>query len=219
MRSTGNLIKHVANELESAGYVVVQQYLDADTCAALAAECRAFHAAGQLRPAAVGRGGGRRERREIRGDRTRWFDAAALTPAQAAYWRALQALRGELNRALLLGLEDLEAHYALYPPGAHYARHRDRFHDDDARVLSSAIYLNPDWKKGDGGALRLHLNGIQQYPHVDIYPEAGTLVVFLSADFEHEVLAAARERLSVAGWFRRRGQYQEMHSRPRGNDS
>jgi len=204
MRSARYPIKHIANELQGSGYIVVQQYLDADVCVALAAECRALHAAGQLRPAAVGRGGGRRELRAIRGDRTRWFDAAALTPAQAACWRALQALRGELNRELLLGLEEIEAHYALYPPGAHYARHRDRFRDDDARVLSSVLYLNPDWRAEDGGALRLHLAGKTHYPHVDIYPEAGTLVLFLSADFEHEVLPAARERLSVAAWFRRR---------------
>jgi len=38
--------------------------------------------------------------------------------------------------------------------------------------------------------------------HLDIYPRDGRLVLFLSADFEHEVLPAARERLSVAGWFR-----------------
>ena len=32
----------------------------------------------------------------------------------------------------------------------------------------------------------------------------GTFVAFLSADFEHEVLPARRERLALAGWFRRR---------------
>jgi SM-20-related protein len=29
--------------------------------------------------------------------------------------------------------------------------------------------------------------------------------VFLSADLPHEVLPASRERLSLTGWFRRRG--------------
>jgi len=130
-----------------------------------------------------------------------WFESFALTAAQTPYWLTMEALRVELNRALLLGLDELEAHYALYPAGARYARHSDCFRDDAARVLSSVLYLNSDWHRDDGGQLRLYL------PHdasLDIYPELGTLVLFLSAEFEHEVLPAKRERLSVAGWFRRR---------------
>jgi SM-20-related protein len=38
----------------------------------------------------------------------------------------------------------------------------------------------------------------------DVLPVAGTLVCFLSDRFEHEVLPATRERLSLTGWFRRR---------------
>jgi SM-20-related protein len=205
MRSRTNSIKPIPTELERAGFVVVQQFLNAHACAALAAECRALHAGGQLQPAAVGRAQERRERTDIRGDRTHWFEPSALTPAQVPYWQAMEDLRIELNQALLLGLETLEAHHALYAPGARYARHRDRFRDDDARVLSSVLYLNADWHELDGGALRLYLPTMSQNPHVDIFPEAGTLVLFLSAEFEHEVLPAARERLSVAGWFRRRG--------------
>ena len=105
-----------------------------------------------------------------------------------------------LNRELMLGLDELEAHFAMYAPGTRYAKHRDRFRDDDARVLSSVLYLNDDWQESDGGALRLYLPD----RHLDVYPSAGKLVLFLSADFEHEVLAATRDRLSIAGWFRRR---------------
>jgi SM-20-related protein len=205
MRPTNDSIKHIAAELERAGHVAVQGFLHDDACATLAAECRALHAAGHLRPAAVGRI--RAERPDIRGDRTRWFDATALTAAQAPYWQTMDALRIDLNRTLLLGLDELEAHYALYPPATRYARHRDRFRDDDARVLSSVLYLNADWRPDDGGALRLYLP-TSETPHVDIYPSAGTLVLFLSAEFEHEVLPAMRERLSIAGWFRRGSQRQ-----------
>jgi SM-20-related protein len=196
--------ENIANELESSGYAVVRDFFLEAESALLAAECRALHAAAQLRPAAVGHDDARRERADIRGDRTRWFDPAALTPPQSAYWRRMQALRIDLNRALLLGLDEFETHYALYPAGARYARHRDCFRDDDTRVLSSVLYLNSDWQPADGGALRLYLGKAAQNPHVDIYPAAGTLVLFLSADFEHEVLPATRERLSVAGWFRKR---------------
>ena len=194
-------IKDIAAQIERGGFAVIQHFVDDAACAALAAECLCLHAAEQMQPAAVGRAQGRRERSDIRGDRTHWFEPAAPTPAQVPYWRALDALRVELNRTLLLGLDELEAHYALYPPGARYARHRDRFRDDDARVLSSVLYLNAAWRQDNGGQLRLYL---PQNTHVDIYPDAGTLVLFLSADFEHEVLPATRARLSIAGWFRRR---------------
>jgi len=91
-------------------------------------------------------------------------------------------------------------HYALYPPGAGYARHRDRFRDDDARVLSCVAYLNDRWGPHDGGALRLHLDGGPR----DVAPIGGTLVAFLADRVEHEVLPATRQRLAVAGWFRSR---------------
>ena len=192
-------IATIARALERSGWCECREFLAPEALAELAQECRTFDAAQRLTPSRTGRGAAHADR-GLRGDRTLWFDASALTTAQSAYWRALDALRTGLNRALLLGLEELEAHYALYPPGAGYARHRDRFRDDDARVLSSVLYLNADWSEDDGGALRLHLPAGCH----DIAPRAGTLALFLSAEIEHEVLPATRERLSIAGWFRRR---------------
>lgn len=193
---------HLAAAIERNGYAVVQDFIDADTVAALASECRLLRDCGGLHDSAIGRGMMRAVDGQVRGDRTRWFDAGAGTAAQVAYRERMEALRRALNRSLLLGLSELEAHYALYAPGARYARHRDRFRDDDARVLSSVLYLNDDWDRADGGALRLYLDVNREEPFRDIVPHAGTLVLFLSADFEHEVLPATRERLSVAGWFR-----------------
>jgi SM-20-related protein len=111
----------------------------------------------------------------------------------------LAGLRVELNRRLMLGMETIQAHYALYPSGASYVRHRDRFRNDDARVLSLVCYLNPDWPEDAGGALRLHLaDGA-----IDIAPRMGTTVLFLSEEIEHEVLPATQPRWSIAAWFLR----------------
>ena len=195
---------HAAAELTRNGYAVVDKFLEGSTVAALAFECRSLHASGDLQPAAIGRTRGRHLDAVVRGDRTRWFDPEALSAAQARYWSRMETLRKALNRELLLGLEELEAHFALYPPGACYARHRDRFRDDDARVLSTVFYLNTGWLEADGGALRLYLPAPGPAAHRDISPVAGTLVMFLSADFEHEVLPARRDRLSIAGWMRRK---------------
>jgi SM-20-related protein len=196
MRCTPDSIKPVADAIHAQGYAVVQTFLDAQVVSALADECRNA----DLRATAVGRGAYRNARSDIRGDRTLWLEAADASPAQCAYFEAMDALRVVLNRELLLGLDELEAHFAMYAPGARYARHRDRFRDNDARILSSVLYLNDGWSESNGGALRLYLHD----RHLDIYPSGGKLVLFLSADFEHEVLAAARDRLSIAGWFRRR---------------
>jgi SM-20-related protein len=196
--------EHIESELERCGYVVTRDFIGSADSARLAADCRVQHVSGLLSTAGVGRGEGRSEQLQIRGDSTLWFDPAALLPAQSVYWQRMDELRIALNRSLLLGLDELEAHYARYPVGACYARHRDRFHDDDARVLSSVLYLNPGWCEADGGALRLYLGADAQPAHLDVYPASGTLMLFLSGEFDHEVAAATRERLSIAGWFRRR---------------
>ena len=104
----------------------------------------------------------------------------------------MDSLRQALNASLFLGLEDFECHFALYPPGAYYQKHVDRFRDDDARTVSAVLYLNDAWLPEHGGALRLHLPQRQ----VDIQPTGGSLVVFMSAGTEHEVLPASRDRLS-----------------------
>ena len=114
----------------------------------------------------------------------------------------MDSLREAMNRGLYLGLEDFESHFALYPPGAFYLKHVDRFRDDDRRMVSAVIYLNDDWLPEHGGQLRMYL--AEDVEH-DVVPIGGCLVVFLSGEVPHEVLPATRERLSLTGWFRRRG--------------
>ena len=181
--------------------VVVPDFLPEPMIAALAAEARRREARGEFHPARVGRGAHRSERADIRGDRTLWLDETAPAPAEQPLWRALERLRLALNETTLLGLFAFEGHYALYPPGAFYRRHRDRFRDDDARTLSCVLYLNDAWTAADGGALRLYDPGNGSR---EVLPVGGTLVCFLADRYEHEVLPATRERLAIAGWFSRR---------------
>jgi SM-20-related protein len=153
-----------------------------------------------LAPAATGRGAGRALQPALRGDRTLWLDDPRCGDQARAFLARLDALRIALNERLFLGLAEVEAHYARYAPGAGYARHRDRFRDSDARVVSLVAYLNDeDWGDSDGGALRLHCDD----GATDIAPVGGTAVCFRS-EIEHEVLPALRDRLSIAAWFRRR---------------
>ena len=77
------------------------------------------------------------------------------------------------------------------PGGAVYPLHVDNVDEvekEDTRKLTCIIYLNPGYKEGDGGELRLHLNGGEV---VDLTPEGGRCVMFWSDEIPHEVLPTA----------------------------
>lgn len=187
-----------ASALASEGWCVQSGLLSAPQIRALASECAAMHEAKLLQPA---RTGAARSASALRGDRTHWFVEEALSAPQQAFAERIDTLRVALNRELMLGLVEVESHYAVYRPGAAYARHLDRLRDSDARVVSAVFYLNEGWREADGGALRLYLaDGSAR----DILPQAGKLLLFLSARFEHEVLPATRDRMSIACWMRQR---------------
>jgi SM-20-related protein len=180
--------------------VVVPDFVPRAECARLARRGFALARAGALRPASIGRGDERQRRPEIRGDLVRWIDPGAATRGEARLLARIERLRRVLNERLQLGAFELELHWALYPPGAAYARHVDQPRGGRARVVSLVLYLNEAWTAADGGALRLHCDG----GPVDVLPQGGALAAFRSEGLPHEVLAARRERLALTGWLRRR---------------
>lgn len=183
------------------GYAVVPQFLPPDAVAPLREHAEAAFAQARMRPAGIGRADGRIHDAAVRGDATLWLDDDMADLPERRFLATLESVRLAANAALFLGLFDFEGHYARYPEGASYARHRDRFRDDDTRVLSCVLYLNEGWRREDGGALRLYVEGGRA---IDVRPDGGTLVAFLSGRFDHEVLPASRPRLALTGWFRRR---------------
>lgn len=134
----------------------------------------------------------------IRRDTTHWLTGE--TPAQRQYLAAADELRLELNKRLMLGLWDYECHYARYDTGAFYRKHVDAFRGRTNRVLTTVTYLNPDWQDNQGGELLLYSEQNQLISR--LLPTLGSMVIFLSEEFPHEVLAAERTRFSIAGWYR-----------------
>ncbi|HEY7758372.1 MAG TPA: 2OG-Fe(II) oxygenase [Burkholderiales bacterium] len=201
-------LEAVADALAADGLCIRSDFFPAELITALARDAHARFA--EFQPAGTGAGPGRALRPQVRGDSTLWLESPGRSRAQRAALARFEMLRLALNGELHLGLFDFECHFAVYPPGAGYRRHFDRLAGDaqfagaGGRVLSCVLYLNRHWPPEDGGQLRLYRPGA---PALDVAPQGGTLVVFLSDRFEHEVLPARRERLSLTGWFRRRGQH------------
>jgi len=201
-----NKLEIIVNALEKDGWCVLPGFLEPPLWRAMAAEAQTLYAEGEFRQAGVGRKQSFMIRPEIRNDRVLWLDPASPTRLQSEYLARMEWLRQRLNRELQLGLFGFESHYAVYPAGSFYRRHLDQFKGAGYRTVSCILYLNDEWQAGEGGALRIYLPlaGQAEAPvetHIDVMPEGGSLVVFLSAEYEHEVLAATRERLSITGWF------------------
>ncbi len=193
----------LAQGLGQRGWALCEDFLHPTVVRALAAECRQRWRAGAFRPARIGTGKTLQLRPDIRGDHILWLDEAQLTAAERHYLDELERLRLAINRTLFLGLFSLEAHLTVYPKGAFYRRHRDQFHDNRQRIVTGVLYLNEQWRASDGGQLRLYPTERETGAAVEIWPRAGTLVIFLSA-MPHEVLPTRRERMSITGWFKRR---------------
>jgi SM-20-related protein len=194
-------LQTICDEIAGRGWCVVEHFVPRRLAEKLATEARAQWQDGRYHAAGTGSGHSPVVRPQVRGDHIQWLDAAAASPALHACLGRFEELRLTLNRELQLGLFDFECHFALYPVGARYARHLDRFKGDPSRALSCVLYLNERWQPANGGQLHLYLD---EDECMEVVPYGGTLVVFLSERFEHEVLPASRERYSLTGWFRHR---------------
>lgn len=188
----------LANGLSQAGYSILDQALPTALVTALRINAQTMNPA-NYQPAHIGRDQ-RHHNTTVRQDAICWL--SPHHPPDHTYLQVMEQLRYELNRRLFLGLFDYESHYAHYAPGASYQKHRDVFAQPPVtRIVTTLLYLNPDWPVDAGGELRLYaLDGETMLEQ--IAPLEGRLVLFLSAPFPHEVLPAHRDRYSIAGWFR-----------------
>lgn len=195
------------NAIANHGYAVIDNYLLPSEIEALAAVVKEKWLAGQMIRGKTGKNA--LANQPIRGDYIAWLDEHDSQLVVQAYLKKMELLRLLLNEQLFMNVHVLETHAAVYPVGSVYQKHLDQFSNGamphpQQRQLSASLYLNPNWQTSDGGALRLHLNATS---HVDIQPHAGRIVLFLSAQFWHQVLPATRERLSLTGWLRTREQF------------
>lgn len=105
------------------------------------------------------------------------------------------------NVANLSGIyERSDAMLAIYPgAGSRFARHIDNT-TNDGRRITVLVYLNPNWQKELGGAVRLSALDSPENA-IDVYPESGRLLIFYSSKIPHEVLPTFGERHAITIWY------------------
>ena len=197
-----NSISSIIEDISQQGYAVIEKFINPQEITSLRAQAKILHSAGEMHKAKTGIS--KLKNSTLRGDFIHWIEASDASEAEMVYLNAMTELQHAINQAFFLGLFELESHFAIYPPGAGYQKHLDQFIGKEERKISCILYLNEGWHHEDGGQLRMYLDKKDENRFIDISPQAGTLVVFLSSDFLHEVLPATRERISLTGWFRTR---------------
>lgn len=179
-----------------------QNAIPAELCLALLNEIETYDEEGDLKRAGIGRGDEHKLARDIRRDQIKWI--TGTSPAQFQYLALMQTLQQEINRALFLGLFEYECHYALYNQGDFYLKHMDAFQGQANRIITTVLYLNPDWQADYGGELLVYegCGDDKDILMAKVLPKIGKLVVFMSEHIPHQVAVTHQARASIAGWFR-----------------
>ena len=140
------VLDRISAEIYQNSYVIINDFIDEEFRKALLIEQTELLDKGMFRHAAVGKGGQKQVRTEIRSDEVLWMDQENLSPLQAAYWEKIEQIRQVLNQRCFLGLRSFEGHFARYPIGSFYKKHLDQFHAVPHRVVTVIVYLNEDRK-------------------------------------------------------------------------
>ncbi|MEP2024138.1 MAG: 2OG-Fe(II) oxygenase [Reichenbachiella sp.] len=148
-----------------------------------------------FKKAGIGAGTDFQLKSQVRGDYIRWLNRDNDTELADFFARIDEAI-AKLNRYCFLSLSGSEFHMAHYPQGTFYKKHLDQFNHRSNRLISVILYLNTDWKEGDGGELKLYLDGHEKI----IAPIAKRIVFMRSDQVEHEVLETHVDRYSLTGW-------------------
>jgi SM-20-related protein len=193
-----SVFSSIADNLTDRGYAILPAALPLEMADALVVEA-SEERIDLYSSAGIGRGTQQIQNEFVRKDEIRWINGQ--TPAEQQWLQWCAELQNYLNRRLFLGLFSFESHFSHYRPGDFYKRHVDAFKGQANRVLSIVAYLNPQWAHDDGGELVLYQD-VHDLDGIRVTPLLGSIAIFLSEEFPHEVLPTQRDRYAIAGWFR-----------------
>lgn len=192
-------LDQICEELYTQDYAIVESFLSLEDYHSLSLSAQTMLANAQFRSAKIGRQVDSMENTEIRTDKIAWLDDLERNTAINHYLEKINQLARGLNQAFFLGLDHLEAHFAVYAPGSFYRKHVDQFKTTQDRRISCVYYLNNAWQEEDGGQLKLYNK--QDELILELLPTPNRLIVFKS-DLPHEVCETHRARFSITGWLK-----------------
>lgn len=132
----------------------------------------------------------------VRGDYVYWLDHAR-DKVLSELFDLINHIKSMISRLCYLSLSGYEFHLAHYPAGSFYKKHLDQFKDRGNRMITVIIYLNENWKTGDGGELKIYKRDGDTFL---VEPIGNRCIIFRSDALEHEVLLTNKSRYSLTGW-------------------
>lgn len=183
------------DQLAEQDYVVVDDFISDEFFERIMAFFSEAENNDKLKKAGIGAQQDFQLKAEVRGDFIYWLDEERDREL-SFFFDLKDELVQNLKRFCYLSLSGAEFHIAKYPVGTHYHRHLDQFNERSNRQITVLIYLNKDWKPGDGGELVIYKEGKE----IMIEPIARRLLLFKSDTIEHEVLTTHIPRYSLTGW-------------------
>lgn len=196
---TDSVMDQLLDALVEKGWFEWPHAVNETLCQQLLTEAEYHDQQGQLQTAGVGRGEIHQLNHDIRRDKIRWLDGSS--DAQQTYLKQMADLQYQLNRTLFLGLFEYESHFAIYQAGDFYKKHLDSFRGRANRMVTTVLYLNPNWQADWGGELVVY-NEDSSAQLATVTPEIGKMMIFMSEQIPHEVFVTQQPRVSIAGWFR-----------------
>lgn len=183
------------DELAENDFVVIDDFISEDFYHKIMHFFTKVEESDKLKKAGIGAQQDFQLKAEVRGDFIYWLDEERDTEL-SAFFDLKDELVLNLKRFCYLSLSGSEFHIAKYPAGSHYHRHLDQFNERSNRQITVLIYLNENWKKGNGGELVIYKNEQE----IIVEPIAKRLLLFKSDTIEHEVLTTNVPRYSLTGW-------------------
>jgi SM-20-related protein len=177
-------------------FVVIDDFLPTDLLKRTLAHFNYIDEQDAFKKAAIGNFTEEQIINEVRGDFIHWLNRHENDFTEELF-SLLDSLKTLINRYCYLSLKDFEFHFAHYPKGSFYKKHLDQFSARSNRLVSVVLYLNKNWKEGDGGELKIYP---KNKPTQKIEPLENRLILFKSDALLHEVLVSNKSRKSLTGW-------------------
>eukprot|EP00434_Breviolum_minutum_P039268 symbB.v1.2.034866.t1/scaffold4574.1/size37803/1 len=207
----------LAKQLDEVGFVIIDDFMPEEMARAVKASNVNLYQQSEMEEGAT-TGGSERVGIPHRGDVLKWigYDGATeasrcvsafvdhIEKAVQSIGNAAQDVAPKVATAVSSIQWRSETMLTCYPAAqrARYFRHTDNS-SGNGRLLTALVYLNENWKQGDGGELRLFYPGEKNLKvRMEVEPLWNRLLLFWSDDRSpHEVLSTCQDRFAATVWF------------------